>query len=176
MSCGGSRIQAPRPLPRGAARARPGATLAEREAKQVLAAYGVPVVHDQLVQSEAGAVAAAETAGYPVVLEVESPDLPTTEAGVVRLNLRDANAVREAYRAVMANAAKVQPVPHITGVLVQPMIPTGVEIIVGARIDPLLGPLVVAGLGGIQVELYKDVANQDSPRSRWRRRARCWRA
>jgi acyl-CoA synthetase (NDP forming) len=142
----------------------PGATLAEREAKQVLAAYGVPVVHDQLVQSEAGAVAAAETAGYPVVLKVESPDLPhKTEAGVVRLNLRDANAVREAYRAVMANAAKVQPVPHITGVLVQPMIPTGVEIIVGARIDPLLGPLVVAGLGGIQVELFKDVALQLAP-------------
>lgn len=141
-----------------------GTTLAEREAKQVLATYGVPVVRDELVQSEADAVAAAETAGYPVVLKVESPDLPhKTEAGVVRLNLRDASAVREAYRAVMANAAKANPVPRITGVLVQPMIPAGIEIIVGARIDPLLGPLVVAGLGGIQVELFKDVALQLAP-------------
>ena len=141
-----------------------GATLAEREAKTVLAAYGVPVVEDSLVPSEDAAVAAATAAGYPVVLKVESPDLPhKTEAGVVRLNLRDADAVRQAYRDIVANARKVSPPPRVTGVLVQPMVAQGVEIMVGARIDPQLGPLVVVGLGGIMVELLKDTAIELAP-------------
>jgi len=141
-----------------------GSTLAEREAKAVLAAYGVPTVQERLVQSEDEAAAAADAVGYPVVLKVESPDLPhKTEAGVVRLNLRDAHAVRQAYQAVMANARKVTPPPRITGVLVQPMIPAGVEIMVGARVDPQLGPLIVAGLGGTLVELLKDTAIELAP-------------
>ncbi len=141
-----------------------GGTLAEREAKRVLAAYGVPVVEERLVASESDAVAAADAAGYPVVLKVESPDLPhKTEAGVVKLNLRDAAAVRAGYQLVMANAHKVSPPPRITGVLVQPMIPPGVEIMVGARVDPQLGPLVVAGLGGILVELLKDTSLELAP-------------
>lgn len=147
-------------------------TLAEREAKAVLAEYGVPVVEERLVQTEAEAVAAAEKAGYPVVLKVESPDLPhKTEAGVVKLNLRDATQVRDGYRLVMGNAQKVSPPPRITGVLVQPMIPPGVEIMVGARVDPLLGPLVVAGLGGIMVELMKDTAIEIAPVTRAEARA-----
>ena len=125
------------------------ATLAEREAKSVLATYGVPVVEERLVQDEDEAVAAAEAAGYPVVLKVESPDLPhKTEAGVVRLDLRDAPPCASAYQSIMANAQKASPAPRITGVLVQPMIPPGVEIMVGARVDPQLGPLIVAGFGG----------------------------
>jgi acyl-CoA synthetase (NDP forming) len=141
-----------------------GRTLAEREAKAVLAAYGVPVVQERLVQSEDEAVAAADAVGYPVVLKVESPDLPhKTEAGVVRLNLRDAAAVRNAYRAINANAQRVTPAPRITGVLVQPMIGAGVEIMVGARVDPQLGPMIIAGLGGTMVELLKDVSVELAP-------------
>ena len=141
-----------------------GTTLTEREAKAVLAAYGVPVVEERLVQAEDEAVAAAEAVGYPLVLKVESPDLPhKTEAGVVRLGLRDAAAVRQAYQAIMANARKVSPSPRITGVLVQPMIPPGVEIMVGARVDPQLGPLVLAGFGGVLVELLKDTSVELAP-------------
>ena len=141
-----------------------GATLTEREAKEVLALYGVPVVGERLTGSEEEAVNAAGALGYPVVLKVESPDLPhKTEAGVIRLNLRSADEVRAGYQAVMANAAKVEPPPRINGVLVQPMVPQGVEMVIGARIDPLFGPLIVVGLGGILVEVLKDTALAPAP-------------
>jgi acetyl-CoA synthetase len=139
-------------------------TLTEREAKAVLALYGVPVVGEQLVGTAGDAVAAAEALGYPVVLKVESPDLPhKTEAGVIRLNLGTAEAVRAGYAAVMANAAKVSPPPLVNGVLVQPMVPQGIEMVVGARNDPLFGPLVVVGTGGVLVELLQDTALAPAP-------------
>jgi acetate---CoA ligase (ADP-forming) len=141
-----------------------GQTLTEREAKAVLALYGVPVVGERLAHSVNDAVDAATALGYPVVLKVESPDLPhKTEAGVIRLNMRTADEVREGYAAVMANAAKVTPSPRINGVLVQPMAPQGIEMVVGARNDPLFGPLIVVGLGGILVEVLKDTALSPAP-------------
>jgi hypothetical protein len=82
---------------------------------------------------------------------------------VIRLNLRDADEVRAGYDAVMANAAKVVPMPRINGVLVQPMVPQGIEMVVGARNDPLFGPLIVVGLGGILVEILKDTALSPAP-------------
>jgi acyl-CoA synthetase (NDP forming) len=139
-------------------------SLTEREAKEVLAMYGVPVVTEKLVATQDEAVAAAIAVGYPVALKVESPDLPhKTEAGVIKLALRTENDVRQGFSAVMGNARKVSPLPRINGVLVQPMIPTGVEIMVGARVDPLLGPLIVVGFGGILVELLKDTAVELAP-------------
>jgi acetate---CoA ligase (ADP-forming) len=144
--------------------ASPNSTLTEREAKEVLALYGVPVVGEKLVHSADEAAAAAEALGLPVVLKVESPDLPhKTEAGVIRLNLKTTAEVRAAYDVVMANAHKVSPLPDINGVLVQPMVPQGVEMVVGARVDPLFGPLVVVGLGGILVELLADTALLPAP-------------
>ncbi|HYZ20659.1 MAG TPA: acetate--CoA ligase family protein, partial [Rhodopila sp.] len=141
-----------------------GRALTEREAKEVLALYSVPVVGERLTASAAEAVAAAEALGFPVVLKVESADLPhKTEAGVIRLNLRNADQVREAYAAVMANAGKVSPPPRINGVLVQPMVPQGIEMVVGARNDPMFGPLVVVGLGGVLVEVLKDTALAPAP-------------
>jgi acetate---CoA ligase (ADP-forming) len=138
--------------------------LTEREAKQVLALYGVPVVGERVAQGADDAVNAAEAMGYPVVLKVESPDLPhKTEAGVVRLNLRDADEVRAAWQTIMAKANAVTPPPRINGVLVQKMMPQGVEMVVGARVDPLFGPLVVVGLGGILVELLQDTALAPAP-------------
>ena len=134
-------------------------TLTEREAKQVLAAYGVPVVTEQRVQSAGDAVSAAQQLGFPVALKVESPDIPhKTEAGAIRLNLKTADEVTMAYDTIMANANKVTPKPLISGVLVQPMAPAGLEMMIGARIDPMFGPLVIVGLGGILVELLKDTA------------------
>ncbi|HXA23664.1 MAG TPA: acetate--CoA ligase family protein [Acetobacteraceae bacterium] len=141
-----------------------GQTLTEREAKEVLALYGVPVVGERVAHSADEAANAAGALGYPLVLKVESPDLPhKTEAGVVRLNLRDADQVRAAYQAIMTNARAVAPPPRITGVLVQTMMPQGVEMVIGARIDPLFGPLVVVGLGGILVELLQDSALAPAP-------------
>ncbi|MCW5654743.1 acetate--CoA ligase family protein [Hydrogenophaga sp.] len=139
-------------------------TLPEGPSRRVLEACGVPVVNNQLVNSAEGAVAAAGVLGYPVALKVETPDLPhKTDAGVLRLNLKDEAAVREAYAAIMANALKATTAERINGVLVQPMIPPGVEIMVGARVDPLFGPMVVVGMGGILVELLKDTAAALAP-------------
>ena len=141
-----------------------GATVTEREAKEILALYDVPVVGETLTQNADEAVSAAAALGYPVVMKVESPDLPhKTEAGVIRLNLRTGVEVRAAYAAVMANAAKVSPPPRINGVLVQPMVPQGVELVIGARNDPLFGPLIVVGLGGVLVEVLKDSALSPAP-------------
>ncbi|MBW4091783.1 MAG: acetate--CoA ligase family protein [Proteobacteria bacterium] len=141
-----------------------GRPLTEHAAKAALALYGVPVVGETLVQTAEEAVAAAGALGYPAVLKVESPDLlHKTEAGVVRLDLRDADAVRGAYAEITARVAAMEPVPRVRGVLVQPMVPAGVELVVGARIDPLFGPLLVVGLGGILVELLADTVLAPAP-------------
>ena len=139
-------------------------TLTEREAKQVLAVYGVPVVGEQLVLSAAEAVSAAEKLGFPVVLKAESPDLPhKTEAGVIRLNLKTTADVKAAYDQIIVNINNSLQKPRLAGVLVQPMLPAGLEIMIGARIDPQFGPLIVVGLGGIFVELLKDTALELAP-------------
>ena len=137
--------------------AAPNGTLTEREAKQVLAAYGVPVVPERLTQNAEEAVQAAEAMGYPVVMKMESPDLPhKTEAGVIKLNLKSADEVRSAHATIMANAHHHAPNARINGVLVQPMMKQGTEVMIGSRNDPLFGPLIVVGLGGVLVELLKD--------------------
>lgn len=129
--------------------------LSEREAKRVFAAYGVPVVPDRLAVDANAAVAAAAEFGYPVVLKIESPAIEhKTEAGGVRLNLGDEAAVREAFAEVVANARRIT--SDITGVSVQPMAKPGVEVIVGARVDPVAGAVVLVGLGGVMVELVRD--------------------
>ena len=144
--------------------AGPEQTLSEGPSKRVLEACGVPMVNNRLVANADEAVDAAATLGFPVALKVDTPDLPhKTDAGVLRLNLKDAAAVREAYGAIMANALKATTAERINGVLVQPMIPPGVEIMVGARVDPLFGPMVVVGMGGILVELLKDTVVSLAP-------------
>jgi acetate---CoA ligase (ADP-forming) len=134
-----------------------GERLTEREAKSVLASYGVPVIDERLAEDVAGALAAADALGYPVALKLESPDIAhKTEAGVIRLDLRDPAALRRAYDEILATAARLSPRPRINGMLVQPMAPKGVELVIGARIDPQFGPLIVVGSGGILVELLRD--------------------
>jgi acyl-CoA synthetase (NDP forming) len=139
-------------------------SLTEREAKAVLAAYGVPVVSEVLVNTAAEARDAAAKLGFPVALKVESPDLPhKTEAGVIRLNLRSAEDVQIAFETVLTNARRAPNNPRVNGVLVQPMIPSGLEIMVGAKVDPLFGPLIVVGFGGTLVELLKDTSVELAP-------------
>ena len=138
-------------------------TLTEREAKSVLSLYGVPVVEERLVQNADDAVQVA-SGQYPVVIKVESPAIPhKTEAGVIRLNLGDEAALRQAHAAIMANALRETSPDSIRGVLVQPMIPSGVELMVGVRNDLQFGPLLVVGMGGIMVELLRDTALLPAP-------------
>ncbi|WP_326522972.1 acetate--CoA ligase family protein [Sphingomonas sp.] len=136
----------------------------ETQAKEILAEYLVPVVQERLCGSVADAIAAADAAGYPVVLKVESPAIPhKSEAGVVRLGLADAAAVSAAFDEVMANAHRAAPDAVINGVIVQRQVERGVEVMVGARIDPHFGPLVMVGLGGVMVELFKDTSVAFAP-------------
>ena len=136
----------------------PGA-LTERESKKILSAYGIRVTRETLVGNADEAVAAAARIGYPVAMKAESADIPhKTEAGVVRLDLESEREVRRAYADIMAAVARLPGPPAVAGVVVQEMVMPGVEVILGIRQDPQFGTLVVCGLGGILVELLKDVA------------------
>lgn len=136
-------------------------TLTERQAKRVLAAYGIPVVPDRLARTVDEAAAAAAAFGYPVALKIESPSIThKTEAGGVRLNIGEAG-LRSAYAEIVANARQLT--SDIGGVLVQPMAQSGVEVIFGARVDPVAGAVVLVGLGGVMVELLRDTVVAIAP-------------
>jgi hypothetical protein len=108
-------------------------------------------------------VAAARALGYPVVLKILSPDIVhKTDAGCVRLNLESDQAVADAYASVVANARQL-PTARIDGVLVESMIRGGVELILGVQRDPLFGPVVIVGLGGIFVEVLRDTVLRVAP-------------
>ena len=140
------------------------ATLSESESKQLLAAWGVGSAREHLVGSAEAAVAAAEQLGFPVVIKVDSPDIPhKTEAAIVRLNLRDTAQVRTAYAEIMASAKAYAPHARINGVSVQEMVGNGVEVIVGVSCDPQLGPVLLFGSGGVMVEVFGDVALRRCP-------------
>ncbi len=136
-----------------------GKPLVERAAKDVLALYGIPVTRERLATNADEAVAAAREIGYPVVLKIESPDIAhKTEAGGVLLGIGDDGAVRSGFETIVANAWKYKPEAQLGGVLVQEMVSGGREMIVGMTRDPAYGPAVAVGLGGIFVEVLKDVA------------------
>ncbi len=141
--------------------------LTEADSKKVLAAYGIPVTKEEPAASAAGAVAAARRIGYPVALKVLSPDIPhKTEAGGIRLNLCSDAAVRRAFAEIMKSARAYAPRAALDGVLVQEMLEPGVEAIVGITRDPVFGPAVMFGLGGILVEVLQDVSFRVAPLSR----------
>lgn len=141
-----------------------GPAVTDSGALAVLAACGVPVAAGQQVPDLDAALAAAEAIGFPVVLKAESPDLShKTEAGAVRLDLRDAPALRQAHAAMTASLAALPSPPRLSGLLVQPMLPRGVEVIIGARHDPAFGPVVAVGLGGVLVELLGDLQVAPAP-------------
>jgi acetate---CoA ligase (ADP-forming) len=144
--------------------AAPNDRLTERESKSVLNLYGIATVSEVSVDSAESLTAAAAQLGFPLALKVESPDIVhKTEAGAVALNLRSLGELRAAYERVMANARAFAPHATIKGVLLQPMVPAGIEMVVGARVDPLLGPVIVAGFGGVLVELLRDSAVELAP-------------
>jgi acetate---CoA ligase (ADP-forming) len=141
-----------------------GRILTETDAKALLAGYGIPRPPEALATSADEAVAAATRIGGAVALKVQSPDIThKTEAGAVALGITGDATVREAYRKVLDNAKAAHPVAAIQGVLVQQMAPPGVEIILGVTRDPVFGPMLMVGLGGIHVEVLHDVAFSPVP-------------
>ncbi len=142
----------------------PAGPLSERAAKDILRQAGVSFPCEILVSSGEDAGAAAAKVGFPVVLKVSSPDIPhKTEVGGVVVGVKNAADAREAAAAILARAAQKAPGARIEGVLVAPMVNGGVETIVGVINDPSFGPVVMFGLGGVLVEVLKDVTFRVAP-------------
>lgn len=136
---------------------RPGQRLSEHAAKQLLRAYGIRVPREQLVTSAAASVRAAGLVGYPVVMKASGTRIAhKTELGLVKVGLTSASQVRDAYRD-LTDIARYEDV-ELDGILVCQMVERGVEMVVGISPDPLFGPTVTVGLGGVLVEVLRDVA------------------
>jgi len=132
--------------------------LLEHEAKQLLGFHGAPVSQDLLAKTADEAVSFAKEIGKQVALKIVSPDIMhKSDAGGVRLNLNEAKEICKAFNEIVENAKKFKTKADIRGVLVSPMAKDGVEVIIGTKIDDQFGPVIMYGLGGIMVEILKDV-------------------
>ncbi len=139
-------------------------TLAEAELLAMMREAGIAMVEQRVVASAAEAVAAAEALGYPVVLKASAPQLPhKSEHDLVRLDLGSAEAVRAAYAALEHRLRALREPAVETSIIIQPMLRQGVELVIGIRHEPGFGPLVMAGLGGVFVELLDEVAWRLAP-------------
>jgi acetyltransferase len=133
--------------------------LFEHEAKKLFAIHGAPVPADFLAQTEKEAVEIAKKIGSNVVLKIVSPDiLHKSDAGGVRINLRTEKEIRAAFGEIMENVQNFNRRADVRGVLVSPLAVKGVEIIIGTKYDDQFGPVIMYGLGGIMVEILKDVS------------------
>jgi len=134
--------------------------LTEIEAKQLIAHYDIPVGKTLVAKNIDEAALLASQKGYPVVLKILSPQIThKTDAGGVILDINSEDELRDAYEKITKNAKEYNPEAEIQGVTVQPMIKKqGYEIILGAKTDPLFGPVILFGMGGIGVEIFRDVA------------------
>ncbi len=161
------RFRQPRPVApsiAGAAQAIPAGDISELTAKGILAKAGVPVLAEKLARSADEAVKAAEEVGYPVVMKIVSPQIVhKSDIGGVLLNVADAAAVKAGHALLLERARQHAPAAQIDGVLVAPMAPKGVETIIGVQVDPVFGPVVMFGLGGVLVEIFKDVSFRIAP-------------
>ena len=138
--------------------------LLEPEAKTVCMRCGIPVTNFKVAKNEAKAVKFAEEIGYPIVLKIVSPDIiHKSDVGGVVVGLKTAKDVRNAYKQILGSIKKHKADAKIVGVLVQEMAPSSTEVIVGAIKDPQFGPAVMFGLGGIFVEVLKDVTFRVAP-------------
>ena len=140
--------------------------LVENEARQILTAYGFRLPENRIARTTNEAVAAALEIGYPVVMKIASPDvLHKSDMGGVRVGLETGAMVEEAFFDITSNIQLRQPKARILGVMVQEMIPQGKEVILGITRDMQFGPMIMFGLGGIYVEVLKDVAFRIAPLS-----------
>jgi len=138
--------------------------LLEPEAKTVCMRCGIPVTNFKVAKNEAEAVKFAEEIGYPIVLKIVSPDIiHKSDVGGVVVGLKTAKDVRNAYKQILGSIKKHKADAKIVGVLVQEMAPSSTEVIVGAIKDPQFGPALMFGLGGIFVEVLKDVTFRVAP-------------
>lgn len=136
----------------------------EPEAGGILSAYGIPTARSILARDLTEGLTAAAELGYPVVLKIVSPDiLHKSDAGGVKIGIRNSEELEAAYHAMMASVVKYNPQARIVGILVSSQAAPGVEVIVGAKRDPQFGPVVMFGLGGIFVEVFKDVVFRVAP-------------
>lgn len=136
----------------------------EAEAKKALSKLGIPVLEEKIATSEDQAAELARVMGFPVVLKIISPDIAhKTEAGGVVLDLACEEAVRKAYTQIIDSARGYAPLARIDGVLVTPMAKPGTELIMGVSKDPVFGPVVMVGTGGVFAEILQDVAVQVAP-------------
>jgi len=141
--------------------------LTEVESKQLVAEAGVPVVETKLAKTKAEAISMSKKMGFPVVLKIVSPDIiHKSDIGGVKLGLANATQVGKAYTEIMAAAKKANKKADIQGISVQKMARPGVEVIMGMSKDAQFGPVLMFGLGGVFVEVLKDVAFRIVPLNR----------
>lgn len=141
--------------------------LLETEAKAICMEYAIPVTKFKLAKNVREAAEFAEQLGYPVVLKIVSPDIiHKSDAGGVMVNLKSKAEVQDAYGKILENAKKYKATAKIAGVLVQEMAPQSTEVIVGAIKDPQFGQTLMFGLGGVFVEILKDVTFRIAPITR----------
>jgi len=143
-------------------------TVGDAEGREIMEAYGIAIPQAQLASNPDQAVEIAHTIGYPVVMKIASPDiLHKTDIGGVKLNLVGDSDVRDTFDLLMYRASRYMPQADIWGALVQEMVPQGKEVIIGINRDPQFGPMLLLGLGGIYVEVLKDVSFRIAPVARW---------
>jgi acetyltransferase len=136
----------------------------ELEAKQIFEAYKIPTAKSMLAKTEEEAVNLANQIGYPVVMKIVSPQIiHKSDVGGVKINIKTDDEVRKAYNQIIINVSKIDPKPEILGILVQEMAPSGTECIIGSTQDPQFGATVMFGLGGVFVEVLKDVSFRITP-------------
>ena len=138
--------------------------LLEEEGQEILRAYGFPLPASKLAKTKKEAVTASKKIGYPVVLKIASPQIiHKSDAGGVKVNLQNANDVENAFDTIIKNAKKYDKKADIKGVLVVEMVKGGKEMIIGSKLEPGFGPVVMLGMGGIYVEVLKDVTFKLAP-------------
>lgn len=138
--------------------------LLEPEAKEFIEAFGITTTRHAIASSLTEATQAATSIGYPVVLKIVSPDIShKTDVGGVKVGIKDNEGIKAAYEEIMKNVNMKMPDARIHGILVEEMATPSTEVIVGGLRDPQFGPAVMFGLGGIFVEIYKDVSFRIAP-------------
>ncbi|MDO8124777.1 MAG: acetate--CoA ligase family protein [Candidatus Hermodarchaeota archaeon] len=138
--------------------------LLENESKTIMQTYEIPVTKFTVAETEDAAVKAAEKIGYPVVLKILSPDvIHKSDVGGVLININTPDEVRKGYQSIINNVQKHKTNARIKGIFVEEFAPKGIEVIIGALKDPQFGPALMFGLGGIFVEVLKDVSFRVAP-------------
>ena len=138
--------------------------LLEEEGQEILRAYGFPLPQSSLAKNESEAVKLAKKIGYPVVMKIASPQIiHKSDAGGVKVNLTNDTEVKAAFNEIIKNAKKYNSKAQIKGVLVVEMVKGGKEMIIGSKLEPGFGPVIMLGMGGIYVEVLKDVTFRLAP-------------